>query len=151
MTRDELVTRLWLAIWIVDQVGIRMQRRRDLRATQQTSAVADELARIDVELGRLRSQYASAAGGLIPTGIVDIDTLTAVTMVIEEGRANSVLGAIRVLREDEQAALDRASDRRVAAIQRDADHQARMSARQAAYADARRVRWAIEDFGRTLR
>ena len=140
---DQLAGRLWRAAWLVEQVGMLMQRRR--------GAAGTELARIDAELHRLRADFAATAGGLIPKALIDADSIAALARIVETGRAATVPDALRVLDADRRAAQRQRSEDRVRAIERQAADQAQFAAREAVYANARRTRRAIRDLGRKLR
>lgn len=141
IARDELVARLWAAVPVVE-------RTQALFATRDAAA---DVRVIDTELHHLKSQFDALIGGLVPSDYLTPNGLTRIAMTIEAGRANDICGAISVLREQAEAEAERAHQGRLARIRQEADHQARVHANELDYANARRVRWAIEDYGRGRR
>lgn len=135
MDRDELIERLWALHGVAERIHTLWGRR----ASPQVNA----------ELLALRTQYAQLGGPeLIPAAYVVPPAIVRIVTTIEQGRAETVLGAIRVLADDEHGRLDRAAARRSAAVAQRAAHQARMASAHATWVASTRLRWAIQDLRR---
>ncbi|GAB2636018.1 hypothetical protein GCM10027169_00170 [Gordonia jinhuaensis] len=150
MTRDQLIATLWRLVEVVEATEQRWAALRGLTAGSPAHR------QISGELNQLKAAFDGLGGPqLLPADAVDSMVLTAIVVAIEDERASTVRGAIRVLEDDERAARARVAERSRQRRARRADHEARMASDHAAWANAQRTRWAItdavSDLGRRLR
>lgn len=130
MTRDELVARLRAAAPIHERVRVLLNARAGNRDTRA----------IDAELHQLKDRFHALVGpGTIPDPYLTTHGMTRIADVIEEGWADSVSAAIRVLRQDHEAYKERAHQFRLGLLRQQADHEARMYADEVDYFRTRSI------------
>ncbi|WP_156527394.1 hypothetical protein [Gordonia sp. 852002-51296_SCH5728562-b] len=121
MTRVEMVSRLRHAATVAERVRVLIVDRR----------TATDVRAIDAELHQLKDYFRDLVGGAgIPEQYLTRIGLTRIADVIEEERADSVRGAIRVLQDDHEAVKERAHRFQLGLLRQEAQHQQRMYADQ---------------------